>query len=562
MSSTTPRSTADRPPVAGRRNLGLTVAPPRPVSAVPSQVDVVVVGTGMGGGTLAYGLAGSAASVLLVERGDFLPSEPANWDPTQVFVAGRYKNAEKWHAADGSTFSPGTYYYVGGNTKLYGASLPRFRREDFQAVEHADGVSPAWPFDYDDLAPFYQRAEQLYGVHGADDDPTLPRETPYPFPAVPHEPVIAELASGLADHGLTPSSLPLGIDLRPGGGCLRCGTCDGFPCQVLAKADADRNAVRPALRAGNVQLLTRAYARRVLTDPTGRRAVGVEVEADGVVHTITADTVVVSCGAVNSAALLLRSASEQHPHGLANSSGMLGRHYMVHNNTVAMAINPWRKNTTVFQKTLYVNDFYSHGTDRHPYPLGHVQLIGKLQGEMLKAERPHLPTWALRLAAQRSTDWWLFTEDLPDPDNRVTLTSGGDIQISWKPNNVAAHRELVRVVRRALRQAGYPILVSQRAGIAVNSHQAGTARAGSDPATSVLDPTCAAHDVDGLYVVDSALFPSLPVMNPALTIAANALRVADHLLGTRLAATTTSNPQTVSSPHHPTHSDQKEEPCD
>ncbi|MEI2775016.1 MAG: GMC family oxidoreductase [Tetrasphaera sp.] len=483
----------------------------------------------MGGGTLAFGLAGTGLTVLLLERGDFLPQERQNWDPVEVFGRGRYQNAEKWYAADGTAFVPGTYYYVGGNTKFYGGSLPRFRREDFDAVQHADGLSPAWPFGYDDLAPYYARAEQLYDVHGADNDPTLVREKDFPFPAVPHEPAIAALADRLTKNGLTPSTIPLGVDLRPDGTCIRCATCDGFPCRLLAKADAERNAVRPALRSPNVTLLTNTYVRRVLTDPSGAIVRGVEVETDGEVREFLAPTVAVSCGAVNSAALLLRSRSEQHPQGLANSSGLVGRRYMVHNNTVAMAIDPRRKNRTVFQKTLYVNDHYLPGSGGQRDALGHVQMIGKLQGSMLKAQRPRIPEWLLRLVAERSTDWWLFTEDLPDPENRVTLTDAGDIQVAYTPNNVAAHKKLVRKIRKALRRAGYPILVSQRAGIEVNSHQAGTVCAGTDPATSVLDPQCAAHDVGGLYVVDSAFFPSLPVMNPALTIAANALRVADHI---------------------------------
>jgi choline dehydrogenase-like flavoprotein len=298
---------------------------------------------------------------------------------------------------------------------------------------------------------------------------------------------------------------------------------------VLAKADADVNAVRPALRSRNVELLTHAYARRILTDATGRRASGVEIECAGSTLTIEAGSVVVAGGAVNSAALLLRSAASRHPDGLANASGSVGRHYMIHNNTVMMGIRPTRKNPVEFQKTLYFNDYYLNGNGRHRYPLGHVQLIGKLQEQMLIPKLPGIPARVLRYAARRSVDWWLFTEDLPEPDNRVTLTRGGGIQVAWRPNNLAAHRELVKVTRRALRAAGYPIVVSQRAGIEVNSHQAGTIRAGTDPARSALDPNCAAHDVAGLYVVGSSFFPSLPVMNPALTIAANALRVADHL---------------------------------
>lgn len=504
----------------------------RPTPSLDSY-DVVIVGSGMGGGTLAYALKDSGARILLLERGDFLPRERENWDVGEVFGKKRYRNAEQWYSDDGKAFHPGTYYYVGGNTKFYGASLARFRPSDFQAVEHEDGTSPAWSTSYADMAPWYARAEQIYGVHGNDDDPTLPRSSePFPFPAVPHEPPIQRAAEGLARHGLTPSHIPLGIDLRERGRCIRCHTCDGFPCLVDAKFDADVSCVRPAVTSGSVELVTNAHVTRVLTDDSGRRATGVEVSGRNGQFTVTAGTVVISGGAVNSAALLLRSADGRHPDGLANSSGAVGRNYMVHNNTVMVGVAPWRKNRSVFQKTLYFNDFYEKGTADHPYPLGHVQLIGKLRGEHLAAQRPFIPRWALDLAAGHSIDWWLFTEDLPDPDNRVTLRSDGNIQVTWKPNNVTAHKVLVREVRKAVRAMGYPLVFSETTGIEVNSHQAGTVRAGTDPTTSVLDPTCRTHDVENLYVVDSSFFPSLPVINPALTIAANAFRVAEAMVGT------------------------------
>ncbi|MBO3682142.1 GMC family oxidoreductase [Streptomyces sp. NEAU-YJ-81] len=497
-----------------------------------SHYDFVIVGSGMGGATLAYALKDSGAGVLLIERGDFLPQEKQNWDAEAVFEKHRYQNAEQWYDADGKAFTPGNYYYVGGNTKLYGSSLVRFRREDFRATQHEAGTSPEWPFQYDDLRPYYLRAEQLYRVHGDRfDDPTLERAEPFPYPAIGHEPPVQEAADALKRMGFTPSNIPLGIDLREGGGCIRCASCDGFPCRVLAKSDADVVAVRPAVASGSVELLTNAYVDRVRTDADGTRATGVDVTRGSTSISIDAGTVIVSCGAVNSAALLLRSANDRHPHGLGNSSGTVGRHYMVHNNTVMVALHPTRRNTAEFQKTLYFNDFYAKGTADHPYPLGHVQLIGKLQAEMLAGQRPAIPKWALRYAAHRSMDWWLFTEDLPDPENRVTRTPKGDIRIRWVPNNVRAHEILVRETRKLLRGMGYPLVFSQRTGIEVNSHQAGTVRAGTDPATSALDANCRSHEVDNLYVVDSAFFPSLPVMNPALTIAANALRVAEHLTG-------------------------------
>jgi choline dehydrogenase-like flavoprotein len=498
--------------------------------------DVVIAGSGMGGGTLAHALKDSGLTVLLVERGGFLPQETENWDPQAVFVDGRYKNAEQWYdASNGTPFHPGTYYYVGGNTKFYGASLVRFRREDFQHTDLAEGPSPAWPVDYDDFAPHYAAAERLYRVHGDLDDPTLARTEPYPFPALEHEDAIARAARGLRDLGLTPSHLSLGVDLRQGGACIKCATCDGFPCRVLAKGDADVCGVRPAVASGAVELLTGAYVARVTTNAAGDRVTGIEYRAGEQTHTVSANSVVVSCGAVNSAALLLRSATDRHPAGLANSSDQVGRNYMVHNNSIMVAINPLRRNKATFQKTLYVNDYYRKGTEDHPYPLGHVQLIGKLQGAMIKGQRPHLPMWALNAATRRSIDWWLFSEDLPDPANRVTLRADGAIQVAWTPNNLATHRVLVREMRRLLRKLGYPIVISESPGIEVNSHQAGTVRAGMDPTSSVLDPDCRAHDVENLFVVDSAFFPSLPVMNPALTIAANALRVAPVIAQTATA---------------------------
>jgi choline dehydrogenase-like flavoprotein len=492
--------------------------------------DVIVVGTGMGGGTLAHALSGSGARILLLERGDFIPSEPENWDTDAVFVAGRYKALDRWRSRTGAAYQPGITYAVGGNTKVYGASLPRFRRSDFGAVEHADGVSPAWPIGYDEFAPHYAAAERLFGVHGSPEPGfEADRAEPFPFPPVPHEPQVAELAERLSAAGYTPAALPLGIDLQPLGTCIRCPTCDGYVCRVHAKADTDVRCVRPAIRRENVDLLTRAYARRVLTDPTGTRATGVELERDGVVLEVRAGTVVVSCGAVNSTLLLLRSATERHPNGLANGSGQLGRNYLIHNNTIMLAVDPRRRNRVDYQKTLLVNDFYARGTEDHPYPLGHMQLIGKVREQMVRPQARFAPRWARSALTARSIDWWLFSEDLPEPENRVELSPSGRPVVRWRANNVRAHEVLVREAKRMARAAGYPVTLTRRAGSEVNSHQAGTARFGEDPRTSVLDLTCRAHDVGNLFVIDSSFFPSLPVMNPALTIAANALRVAGHV---------------------------------
>lgn len=497
-----------------------------------NKFDIVIIGTGMGGGTLAYALRESGASILLLERGDFLPQEVANWDIQEVFDNKRYKPNELWiDASDGSTFQPGVHYFVGGNTKVYGAALPRLRREDFEALEHEGGTSPAWPLKYTDFEPYYNVAESIFHVHGqSGHDPTEPeRSQPYPFPPVPHEAYIEGLVYELRQQGLNPFFLPMGVDLRDGGRCIRCKTCDGFPCKMLAKGDADVRCVRPATESAGVTLWTKTFARRLLLDANGRKVRAVEVARAGEVFEIQADTIIVSCGAVNSALLLLQSANDQHPDGLANSSGLVGRNYMVHNNTALTAVKPFKKNPTVFQKTMAVNDFYLHGPD-FPYPMGNLQLLGKLQAGMLSVAQSGVPKFVLNAMANRSVDWWVMSEDLPDPENRVTLSNNGKIYVHWQPNNRVAHQKLIAAARQMMRAAGYPFVFTQTMGIETNSHQCGTLRFGDNPATSVLNTACQTHDIDNLYVVDSSFFPSSSATNPALTIAAQALRVADHIM--------------------------------
>jgi choline dehydrogenase-like flavoprotein len=495
--------------------------------------DLVIIGTGMGGGTMAYALRDSGRKVLLLERGDFLPKEPENWSPEAVFDRKRYKPTEVWHDDAGKPFNPGVHYFVGGNTKVYGAALPRFREQDFESLEHEEGTSPAWPIGYGDLSPYYDRAEELFWVHGeVGSDPTDPRRSkPFPFPALAHEPYIEDLRVRLANQGLRPFYLPMGVDWREGGLCIRCRTCDGFPCQVSAKADAETNCVRPALGSGSITLWTRSFVRRLCTDSSGRTVTSAEIEKDGQKIGVRAELFVLSSGAANSAAVLLRSANAAHPNGLANRSGLVGRNYMVHNNTALMAIDPFRKNPTTFQKTMAVNDFYLHGEGNHPYPLGNLQLLGKLQAGMLTANQHWVPRPLLGAFADRSVDWWVMSEDLPDPDNRVTIDSSGGIVVRWKPTNLKTHVRLTEAGTRMLRRAGYSIVLTQRMGVETNSHQCGTARFGLDPVTSVLDPFCRSHEVKNLFVVDSSFFPGSAAVNPALTIAAQALRVADHIAG-------------------------------
>jgi choline dehydrogenase-like flavoprotein len=512
--------------------------------------DVIIIGTGAGGGTLAFKLAPSGKKILVLERGDYVPREKKNWDPKAVNVEGLYQTKEKWRDRDGKELHPHTNYYVGGNTKFYGAALFRLRREDFGELRHHGGVSPAWPISYDELEPYYLQAEQLYHVHGLrGEDPTDPPASgPYPHPPVSHEPRIQQLSDDFARHGLKPFHVPVGVMLdeknRRASKCIRCNTCDGFPCLVDAKSDAQVCAVDPALAYRNVTLLTNAYAERLETDASGRRVSKVIVKRNGAREEYTADVVVASCGAINSAALLLRSTSDKHPRGLANGSDVVGRHYMGHVNSVEMAISKC-PNPTVFQKTLGVNDFYLRSKEWE-YPMGHISFVGKLDGETLKAGAPPLtPGFTLDMMASHSLDFWLTSEDLPDPNNRVTLDGEGNIVLSYKPNNEEGHKRLIAKLKDLMNQQtkcpehghnchvglfARSLFVGQRIPLAGVAHQNGTIRFGSDAKTSALDANCKAHEVDNLYVVDASFFPSSGAVNPALTIMANALRVGDHLL--------------------------------
>jgi choline dehydrogenase-like flavoprotein len=492
--------------------------------------DIIIVGSGAGGGTIAHALSDTGARILILERGGFVPHESENWDPSAVWKDLRYRTTETWLDERGRAFRPYTHYNVGGNSKFWGSVLYRLRREDFSAVEHADGVSPAWPIDYDTLAPYYDRAERIYQVHGLEGiDPTDPPRGPFPHPPVPHAPTMQRIVEQLRELGLHPSPLPLGV-IQPGeaGGCVLCSTCNSFPCRIDAKSDADVCCVRPSTARPNVTLWTHAFARRVLADAGGRRAEGVEVERNGDTLLVGAPLVILACGAVNSAALLLRSSTDRHPRGLANSSGLVGRRYMAHLATMMQGFHPFRKNETVFQKTVAINDFYRRGPDT-PYPLGQIQSQGRTHGVMAQTVAPRIPLWAYDAWVAHGVDWLAMSEDLPRDDNRVTLAADGRIQLHYRPNNTRAHQRLVREMKRILRRLGFWVVMTHSHRARNTTHQCGTLVFGHDPATSVLDTFCRAHDLDNLFVVDASFFPSSAAVNPALTIAAQALRVADHI---------------------------------
>lgn len=506
--------------------------------------DVIIIGTGAGGGALAHRLAPGGKRILLLERGTFLPREKENWSTEAVFLQNRYHTDEVWQDHAGRPLHPQTSYCVGGNTKVYGAALFRLRERDFEELIHADGISPAWPLKYRDFQPYYDQAEVLYQAHGERGaDPTEPPAgQPYPWPAVSHEPRVQELHDALQAGGLHPFPCPVGIKLneqtRWQSACIRCDTCDGFPCLVGAKSDADYNCIRPILDLPNVRLLTGAHVTRVTTNASGSEVTGVVVGFEGGRHqeTYQADVVVVACGAINSAALLLRSANSAHPDGLANSSGLVGRNLMLHRAAIMLAIGR-KPNPSRYMKTLAVHDFY-FGEQDYPWPMGAIQIVASFQWEMMKADAPSLvPDVVLKKMKTHSVPWWLTTEDLPSLTNRVRWIEGKGIQLAYTPNNEEPYRRLIARWKEVLKRVDgadswlpEDCFLEKSIPLEGVAHQNGTCRFGTDPRTSVLNPDCRTHDIQNLYVVDGSFFPSCGAVNPSLTITANALRVGDHLL--------------------------------
>jgi choline dehydrogenase-like flavoprotein len=580
--------------------------------------DVIVIGTGAGGGPLALHLALSGKKILILERGPFMPQEKLNWDTSAVFLDNRYHTKEVWQDKDGKPLHPQQSYFVGGQTKVFGAAMFRMRAEDFHLIQHEGGLSPAWPISYADLEPFYTRAEELFHVHGdlgdapsvpggfgSSFDPTEPfHSKKYPYPALANEPRMQSIEDDVRKLGINTFPIPLGLKRNEAdplaSKCVRCDTCDGYPCLVHAKSDADINCIRQIVNLPNVTLMTNSRVTRLLTNDQGTAVIGVEVihsgpgkpygsapqpahsyappaSIEGATAIYTAGLFALCAGAVNSAVTLLSSGNDKHPNGLANSSDQVGRNFMYHQADALLAIGTTR-NEDSYTKTWGTNDFYIKDTDPdYPFPLGQVQPVGSFHFEMMKGDAPPLtPGFVLEGMKHHAVPWWLTTEDLPAPENRVTLHNAtpswadsvepgvvgahpsGDtgrtnqsetvnnqapsrIQLSYTPNNVTSFDRLKDRWVDVLKKAGHAATsipmhayFKKRIPIEGVGHQNGTCRMGHDPKTSVLDPFCKAHDLDNLYVVDASCFASASAVNPSLTIIANAIRVSDHLLAERL----------------------------
>ncbi|MBV9386385.1 MAG: GMC family oxidoreductase [Chroococcidiopsidaceae cyanobacterium CP_BM_ER_R8_30] len=488
--------------------------------------DVIIIGTGAGGGTLARKLVPTGKKILLLERGELIYRESSELVDTEIFKKEQFHAPESWQDNTGEPFYPQTYYAVGGNTKIWNGVLQRMRERDFEQVQHQGGVSPAWPLKYQDFEPYYTEAEKLYQVHGkVEDDPTEPPHSEaYPFPEVTHEPMVQRIGDTLTEHELHPVHLPLGLGDR-------------------GRTDAEDTGVSPVLNSENVTLQTSAHVVSLHTNPLGSEIKAVEAKIGEQSYLFLGDIVVLACGSVNSAALLLRSANEKHPKGIANGSDQVGRNLMKQLLSVVVQLTS-TANSGSFSRTLGLNDFY-WGDQDFPYPMGHVQNSGGILQDVIFAEAPPIlsalsrlmPNFGLRQLATHSIGWWLKTEDLPHPKNRVHYV-GEKLRIDYTANNVEAHERLIYRwvdVLKSVEQSQPNIFnrtTHPRSDMPVQvvAHQCGTCRFGEDPATSVLDLNCRTHEVHNLYVVDSSFFPSHASVSPGLTVIANALRVGDRLI--------------------------------
>ena len=487
--------------------------------------DLIIVGSGVGGASLAAALAPSGLKIIVLEKGERILPTPEARDDVAIFQRGHFAPTEKWMGSDGTPFVAGNYYAVGGNSKFYGAVMYRYRETDFLPRAHLQGSSPGWPMRYADLEPWYGKAETLFRVRGTTkEDPSEPvHSTGYTYPPVPDEPVMRKVRDRLKRAGAHPSSLPLAIDIEQWLAEGKTGW-DAFPNTGRGKIDAESGPLTDALAHQNVRLMTGAEVLRLETDAIGEQVLAAIVRVNGHEQRLTARAFAVAAGAIQTAALLLRSANATHPTGLANGSDQLGRNFMNHNSSAMLTIDPRLRNTSIYQKTLSFNDFY----DVDPvtgYPLGNVQGLGRITAPILQANMKILPMPLARLVAAYAFGWFLQSEDIPNPESRV-MVKDGQIVMHWQRSNMAAHEALIARTKSVMKRAGFPIVLVHTFGRKTTSHQCGTARLGRDIAQSVVNTDLRAHQIKNMWITDASVLPTSAAVNPALTVAALVLRSA------------------------------------
>ena len=492
--------------------------------------DIIVIGSGAAGATLASELSSRGRSVLLLERGGVMPLEDQNVADVDLFRKDRYHPPETWVGTDGDPFAPQTVYALGGNTKIWGGVLERMREQEFSGLHLQDGQAPSWGLDYETMAPWYDKAEALFRVHGRRGvDPTEPRRTgDYGLAPRPLEPFLEALRHDLQRHGVRPYDLPLSWSQSP----------------QDPSGDAELFGVEPMRSRPTAVVRSGARVEALHVSPSGREIRGVEATINGQAWMFFGHHVVLAAGAINTAAILLRSSSDQHPRGLANGSDQVGRNLMKLQLTsiLQLAAAP---NSGRYGRGLGVNDFL-WGDTNVSFPLGAIQSGGGVLQDALFAESPPvlslvtklLPSLGLEQLASRSVSWWAMSPVRPDPHNRVSLR-GDRLQIQYLPNNREAHDRLVYRWLDTLKavEADPETLVVQKAPthprseapLSVMGYTCGTCRMGDNPATSVVDLRGRSHELANLTIADASVLPSCPLMGFGLTVIANALRIAQVL---------------------------------
>lgn len=483
--------------------------------SLKSHYDAIVIGSGAGGSAVTYKLALAGKKVLVIERGrELKPLEPVS--PNAI---GRYVNDEVNPGENAARF-------LGGQTKFYGSALYRMRESDFAAVTHETGTSPAWPFPYSTLEPYYSDAERLYHVHGdAQSDPTEPpRSAALPFPPLPHSAVVKPIVERLQASGTTVSAIPRGLDYGPQGKCVLCPTCDGYYCQLDAKWDAENAVLRPAIRTGNVEILLHTHCQKILTNEEGTRAIGVMINHSNIEYTVTGDHIVVAAGLPDSMMLLWQSRTAKHPTGLGNSTGNLGKHLGGHSVGIVFPIINWFGMPTNHTKTFSISNFYN-GAPHWKFPMGIIQVAGQMPYWRLASRVMRIPA---RLVAKRSLMCFFMIEAIPTAESGFKVTANSISEKIEPPVSTQTFEKAREYAATVFRKAGYYVLA--RKNPASLWHETGTARMGNDPATSVCNSNCEVHDIHNLYVTDASVLPTAGAVNTCLTIVAVALKAADAIL--------------------------------